>query len=86
MMVLSEDVWVGQRVCYSTSVIFYKLIDSSMFFGDANIALVSCHFKSSAHHDFATHMLCIRTYNFLTNKTEANYGNAYDFKYFCTSG
>ena len=63
-MALSKDVWVGQRVCHSTGVIFYKLIDSSMFFGDAKIALVSCHFKSGAHHDFAAHMGCIRTYNF----------------------
>ena len=50
--------------------------------GDAKFALVSCHFKSSAHQDSATCIGKMIVIVFVMIKSEPNYGNAHDFNNF----
>ena len=64
------------------NVIFYSNGLGTLI-SDAKFALLSCHFKSGAHHYFARNL---KLNHVLTTKPEENYGNAYDFNYFRTSG
>ena len=66
------------------NVIFYRVNELSMLISDAKFALLPCHFKSGAHHDFAKHYVVFWCKDVLTIKPEANYGNADDFNHFRT--